>query len=77
MRPKMTNILPCDVHLSNPVHPNTQKEFEAIISLLILEPSYPNMESFMEAATNVVSLLKPGGQIIVMGSLEVNSTHVH
>lgn len=69
VRSKIHNVVPCDVHLTNPLHPLKINMVDAICTSLCLEAACPDVSSYEKAMRNVASLLKPGGKLVLMGVL--------
>ncbi|XP_076085573.1 indolethylamine N-methyltransferase-like [Mytilus galloprovincialis] len=73
LRPKIKRVLSCDVHLPNPLDPIKLEQVDVICTSACLESACPDKDSYHIAMKNVVSLLKPGGKLILIGIL--NCTH--
>lgn len=67
LRSKIKQIVPCDVNLANPLHPLKIGMVDAICTSLCIEAASPDVPSYAKALKNVVSLLKPGGMLVLMG----------
>jgi SAM-dependent methyltransferase len=67
LRNKIKQVVPCDVHLANPLHPLKIDMVDAICTSLCLEVVSPDVPSYAKALENVVSLLKPGGMLVLIG----------
>ena len=66
LRNKIKQVVPCDVHLANPLHPLKIDMVDAICTSLCLVPACPDVPSYAKALKNVVSLLKPGGMLVLL-----------
>jgi hypothetical protein len=69
VRSKIHNVVPCDVHLANPLHPLNIDMVDAICTSLYLDAACPDVSSYAKAMRNVTLLLKPGGKLVLMGVL--------
>jgi cyclopropane fatty-acyl-phospholipid synthase-like methyltransferase len=69
LRTKVKDVLSCDIHLANPLHPHPPEQFDVIVAFLVMEASCPTEASYKQAAKNVTSLLKPGGRVILLSVL--------
>ena len=68
-RSKLKCVLECDFHKSSPLDPENLGQFDAVISSLALESGCYEIITYKQAMKNVVSLLKPGGYLILYTSL--------
>lgn len=73
LRPKIKRVFACDVFLPNPLDPIQLDQVDVICTSACLESASSDKEKYNIAMKNVVSLLKPGGKLILIGIL--NCTH--
>ncbi|XP_064610919.1 phenylethanolamine N-methyltransferase-like [Liolophura sinensis] len=73
LRSRIKGILHCDMTQPNPLFPSMFPPFDAISSSLCLDvvPS-GTLVGYQAAAKNVTSLLRPGGWVVLVGSLGCN-----
>jgi hypothetical protein len=67
IRHKVTQILPCDVLMQPPLETFTQP-YDVIVSNLCLEAAAHDLDQYQWCMSNLASLLKPGGQLIMVAS---------
>ncbi|XP_041122761.1 phenylethanolamine N-methyltransferase [Polyodon spathula] len=71
LRSVASQVIPVDVHCSNPLHPRVLAEpADCLLSCFCLEAVSPDRESFQQALRNVSSLLRPGGHCLLIGALD-------
>ncbi|XP_078533708.1 nicotinamide N-methyltransferase-like [Lissotriton helveticus] len=64
-------ILKCDITKSNPFYPAVVPQADCVISFKCLSCASKDVESFRQIVKNVFSLLKVGGYLILIESLEL------
>ncbi|XP_071116391.1 indolethylamine N-methyltransferase-like [Haliotis cracherodii] len=69
IRDKILGILHCDIRNENPFTPNFLSSVDIITSSFCLETVATDLASYEGCARNVVGKLKPGGCLVVVGSL--------
>ncbi|XP_076085596.1 indolethylamine N-methyltransferase-like [Mytilus galloprovincialis] len=69
LRPKIKRVLPCDVYKQNPIDPIQLDPVDVICTSACLESACLDKDAYHNAMKNVVSLLKPGGKLILIGVL--------
>ncbi|XP_071146960.1 indolethylamine N-methyltransferase-like [Mytilus edulis] len=69
LRPKIKRVLPCDVYKQNPLDPIQLDPVDVICTSACLESACLDKGAYHNAMKNVVSLLKPGGKLILIGVL--------
>uniref|UniRef100_A0A8C4RDH0 Phenylethanolamine N-methyltransferase n=1 Tax=Eptatretus burgeri TaxID=7764 RepID=A0A8C4RDH0_EPTBU len=69
LRNAIKKIIPCDVTLPNPLHPEVLPKFDVIQSSFCLESALSDETSFRGALQALRSLLLPNGHLVLIGSL--------
>ncbi|XP_063428297.1 indolethylamine N-methyltransferase-like isoform X1 [Mytilus trossulus] len=69
LRPKIKRVLPCDVYNQNPLDPIQLNQVDVICTSACLESACLDKDAYHNAMKNVISLLKPGGKLILIGVL--------
>ncbi|CAM5172041.1 unnamed protein product [Eretmochelys imbricata] len=69
LRKTIKQVLKCDVHKSNPMHPIILPPADCLISSLCLEAACKDLNTYQLALKNISSLLKPGGHLVLSGAL--------
>ncbi|XP_048418206.1 nicotinamide N-methyltransferase-like [Stegostoma tigrinum] len=69
LRDCIKQILKCDVHQNNPLHPVELEPVDCLMTSLCLEAACKDEAAYCSAVRNVTSLLKPGGKLIVVSVL--------
>ena len=72
MKAKVTEVLPIDIYLANPLHPRDDEQYDVISVFAALEVVARSVEGYRLMARNITGLLKPGGRIIAAGALGLN-----
>ncbi|CAN7994340.1 unnamed protein product, partial [Ixodes hexagonus] len=72
-RHAIRKVIPCDV-LEPGVLPEEHREtFDVVLSCNCLESATTDHESFRRALSNVASLVKPGGQLVLVGGAGIDA----
>ncbi|XP_043532314.1 nicotinamide N-methyltransferase [Chiloscyllium plagiosum] len=66
LRDSIKQVLKCDVHQNNPLHPVELEPVDCLITSLCLEVACKDKAAYCTAVRNVTSLLKPGGMLIMI-----------
>ncbi|XP_014014686.1 phenylethanolamine N-methyltransferase [Oncorhynchus nerka] len=72
LRSVVSDILPIDVHLPRPLHPDSQLPTagaDCLVSCFCLESVSPDLASFTRALGHIRGLLRPGGHLLLIGAL--------
>lgn len=69
LRQKIKQVLRCDICQENPFHPLSVEPADCVLTCLCLENVCQNLGIFRQAFGNLVSLLNPGGALVVVVSL--------
>ncbi|XP_068604151.1 phenylethanolamine N-methyltransferase-like [Brachionichthys hirsutus] len=71
LRQVVTDILPIDVHRPHPLGPDALPlaVADCVTSYFCLESASPDLGAFNRALIHIVSLLRPGGHLLLMGNL--------
>ncbi|XP_069065043.1 nicotinamide N-methyltransferase-like [Pleurodeles waltl] len=67
---KLKTVLECDVTSRNPLSPVIHPQADCLLLVHCLENHVTDEKSYCEALTNVSSLLKPGGHLVMCATLE-------
>ncbi|KAM9341182.1 phenylethanolamine N-methyltransferase-like [Symphorus nematophorus] len=72
LRAVVSDVLPVDVHSPQPLGPDALPSAGAdcLVSCFCLESASADLEAFTRALGNIKGLLKPGGHILLIGTLE-------
>ncbi|KAM6951462.1 phenylethanolamine N-methyltransferase [Aplochiton taeniatus] len=72
LRSVVSDVLPVDVHLSQPLGPGAVPPAGAdcLVSCFCLESVSPDMAAFNRALEHIGGLLRPGGHLLLIGALE-------
>lgn len=71
LRRVVADILPIDVHCSQPLAPDALPSAGAdcLVSCFCLESVSPDLPAFTRALGNIQKLLRPGGHLLLIGAL--------
>ncbi|KAM5132142.1 nicotinamide N-methyltransferase-like [Mantella aurantiaca] len=69
LRSRVQKVLKCDVTESNPLDPAEVPPADCLITSLCLETACKDLEAYRCAIQNITRLLRPGGHLVVIGSL--------
>ncbi|NXA93728.1 NNMT methyltransferase, partial [Melanocharis versteri] len=69
LRKKVKQVLKCDVTKANPTGPVSLPPADCIVSTLCLEGACKDLATFRSALRNISTLLKPGGQLVMLTAL--------
>ncbi|XP_072342742.1 nicotinamide N-methyltransferase-like [Scyliorhinus torazame] len=69
LRDSIKQVLKCDVHQTNPLHPVELEPADCLVTSLCLEAACKDKAAYCAALRNVTSLLKPGGVLILISVL--------
>ncbi|XP_068617026.1 phenylethanolamine N-methyltransferase-like [Brachionichthys hirsutus] len=74
LRQVVTDVLPIDVHRPHPLGPDAPGSLpfalaDCVTSCFCLEGASPDLGAFNRALIHIVSLLRPGGHLLLMGNL--------
>nr|XP_023862951.1 phenylethanolamine N-methyltransferase [Salvelinus alpinus] len=72
LRSVVSDILPIEVHLPRPLHPDSQLPTagaDCLVSCFCLESVSPDLASFTRALGHIRGLLRPGGHLLLIGAL--------
>ncbi|XP_051894327.1 phenylethanolamine N-methyltransferase-like [Pristis pectinata] len=69
MRETIKDVCHCDIMQPNPMHPRVLEPVDAISTTFCLESVCPDKESLEHALSNVTSLLRAGGFLLMIGAL--------
>ncbi|KAM4652792.1 nicotinamide N-methyltransferase-like [Discoglossus pictus] len=69
LRRIMKQVLKCDVTKDNPLEPHVLPPADCVLSCLCLEVPCKDINDFCNNLRNLKSLIKPGGHLIVLSSL--------
>ncbi|XP_059494920.1 nicotinamide N-methyltransferase-like, partial [Stegostoma tigrinum] len=69
LRDSIKQVLKCDVHQSNPLHPVQLEPVDCILTASCLEAACKDEAAYRTAVRNITSLLKPGGVLIIIGDM--------
>ncbi|CAN2391872.1 NNMT/PNMT/TEMT family [Pristimantis euphronides] len=75
LRSKVKEVLECDALKRNPYDPIIMPPVDCLLSTLCLELPCKDIKSYCEVLTNFKDLIKPGGHLIVLGTM--NATFYH
>ncbi|XP_069062026.1 nicotinamide N-methyltransferase-like [Pleurodeles waltl] len=70
LQTKIKTVLMCDVTSRNPLSPVIHPQADCLLLVHCLENLVTDEKSYCEALTNVSSLLKPGGYLVMCAPLE-------
>ncbi|XP_077993942.1 nicotinamide N-methyltransferase-like [Glandiceps talaboti] len=70
LRKSLKDVVYCDIHQSNPLHPRVFEPFDAIFSSLCVESACLTKESYMQAIQNLGNILKPKGSLILLEAMD-------
>ncbi|XP_060643526.2 nicotinamide N-methyltransferase-like [Anolis sagrei] len=70
LRRAIQRVLKCDVNLQNPMAPLHLPPADCVLSTECLEAACKDQASYRAALSNISSLLKPGGHLVLCGVLE-------
>nr|XP_060643282.1 nicotinamide N-methyltransferase-like isoform X1 [Anolis sagrei ordinatus] len=70
LRRAIQQVLKCDVNLQNPMAPLRLPPVDCVLSTECLESACKDQASYRAALSNVSSLLKPGGHLVLSGLAE-------
>lgn len=70
LRQTLKQVLKCDVTKSNPLEPLVLPAADCLLTSLCLEAACESHSVYRAALKNIVSLLKIGGHLVMMGVLE-------
>ncbi|XP_073441771.1 nicotinamide N-methyltransferase-like [Dendrobates tinctorius] len=76
LRSKVKEILKCDAVKRNPFDPVIVPPVDCLVSCLCLEAACKDMTSYCEVLKNFKDLIKPGGHVVIMGTLNATFYHV-
>ena len=66
----MKEVVHCDVLQSDPLGPNFSGFFDCVFSSFCLETASRDYDSYIRSVSNVSSLLRSGGHLILRGVLD-------
>ena len=66
----MCEVLPCDVHSSYPLGEEKMQQFDVVTCQLVLQGCCRTKEMYKAAALNLSRLVKPGGRLVILSTLE-------
>ncbi|KAM4691841.1 nicotinamide N-methyltransferase-like [Rhinophrynus dorsalis] len=69
LRKTITKVLKCDVLQRNPVDPVVLPQVDCVLCSLCLEGASKDFETYIAVLKNITSLLKPGGHLVMCGTL--------
>ncbi|XP_062894126.1 phenylethanolamine N-methyltransferase [Mobula hypostoma] len=69
MREAIKDVCHCDIMKAEPLHPRVLEPVDAISTTFCLESVCSDKESLERALSNITSLLKPGGFLLMIGAL--------
>ncbi|GCB79652.1 hypothetical protein scyTo_0020235, partial [Scyliorhinus torazame] len=69
LRDSIKQVLKCDVHQTNPLDPVELEPVDCLVTSLCLEAACKDKAAYCAALSNITSLLKPGGVLIMNGVL--------
>ncbi|KAJ7984584.1 hypothetical protein DPEC_G00356300 [Dallia pectoralis] len=72
LRSVVSDVLPIDVHRSDPLHPGSKLPgagADCLVSSFCLESVSPNLDFFNRALGHIGGLLRPGGHLLLIGAL--------
>ncbi|XP_070552808.1 nicotinamide N-methyltransferase-like [Ptychodera flava] len=72
LRRSIKEIIHCDLLKSNPLEPKVYEPFDAIMTSYCVETASPDKDSFKESMKNIIKLLKPGGILIMVNTLNAS-----
>ncbi|XP_040271480.1 nicotinamide N-methyltransferase-like isoform X2 [Bufo bufo] len=75
LRSKVTQVMKCDALKRNPYDPVIVPPADCLLVCLCLETPCKDMKSYCNVVKNFKDLLKPEGQILILGTL--NGTYYH
>ncbi|KAM4651557.1 indolethylamine N-methyltransferase-like [Discoglossus pictus] len=70
LRKSIKQVLQCDVTKSNPLDPLVLPPSDCLISSLCLEAACRDMDTFCAALKHIISLVKPGGHLVMITVLQ-------
>ncbi|NWI60000.1 NNMT methyltransferase, partial [Calyptomena viridis] len=70
LRKKVKRVLKCDVTKANPTDPLSLPPADCIVSTLCLEAACKDLPTFRRALSNVGTLVKPGGHLVMVTVLK-------
>ncbi|KAM4016813.1 indolethylamine N-methyltransferase-like [Anomaloglossus baeobatrachus] len=76
LRNKVKEVLKCDALKPNPFDPVVIPPVDCLLSCLCLEVACKDMKSYCEVLKNFKGLIKPGGHVVIMGTLNASFYHV-
>ena len=71
LRSRMVSVIPCDVHLADPVGTPAPSPFDIVSTIYCLTAGCSSQAEVREAFQKLGKLVKPGGFMIVMDALEL------
>jgi hypothetical protein len=66
-RLRVQSVRQCDVRKDPPLSGDSEHRFDLVIAAFCLEVAVGDAKSFLQALLNVLSLVAPGGSVVVMG----------
>ncbi|XP_018430130.1 PREDICTED: nicotinamide N-methyltransferase-like isoform X2 [Nanorana parkeri] len=69
LRSRLRKVLKCDVTESNPLGPVEVPPADCLTTSFCLETACKDLEAYRRAIHNITKLLRPGGHLVVLGSL--------
>ncbi|CAH1265137.1 NNMT [Branchiostoma lanceolatum] len=69
MRSAVKAVLPCNVTQPNPLAPHSVEPFDVVVSSLCVDSACRTREEYCACLGNMASLVKSGGGLILMGTL--------
>ncbi|KAM4651559.1 indolethylamine N-methyltransferase-like [Discoglossus pictus] len=69
LRKSVKQVIKCDVTKKNPLEPHVLPPADCVISCLCLEVPCKDIDDFRDILKNLKCLIKPGGHLIVLSSL--------
>ncbi|CAN2391874.1 indolethylamine N-methyltransferase, partial [Pristimantis euphronides] len=75
LRSKVTEVLTCDALRRNPYDPIVVPPADCLLVCLCLETPCKDIKSYCEVLKNFKDLIKPGGHLIIMGTLNTMFYH--
>ncbi|CAH1265134.1 INMT [Branchiostoma lanceolatum] len=70
LRSAVKAVLPCDVFQPNPLAPLSLEPFDVVVSSLCLDSACKTREEYCACLGNMASLVKSGGGLILIGTLD-------